>query len=130
MPDTGWKFPGTAVGNRTITGSDADWNNINNIKADDNSDADTLISGAGDTTSGLAASNFDFSSIPVGATIDGIEVRVGKYVAPNVSATPHINVCRLILADNSDGTENKEADIADPTTTDQTDEAGGSTDVW
>ncbi len=78
MSDTGFIFPGTMVGNRTIAGSDVDWTSPDNAKADDTSVASANI-GPGDESSGLAASNFDFTSIPDSARIDGIEIRVGDY---------------------------------------------------
>ena len=130
MPDTGWKFPGTMVGNRTVAGSDADWTNQDDCKADDGNTADLVLTGAGDISSGLAASNFDFSDVPTGATIDGIEVRIGDYIVDTVGGTPTINAVNLILADGSDGTENKSAEIAAAITSLQTDDAGGALDLW
>ncbi len=135
MADTGFVFPDTAVGNRAITDSDADWTNPDNIKADDSSDATVILVSAGDLSRGLAASNFDFSVIPAGATIDGIEVQVGDYnegsgdalVWDNGFGTGH---CKLILADNTDGSVTKHTSLTDPTTTDATDQAGGAADLW
>jgi len=133
LTNTGWKFPGTMVGNRTITGSDADWTNPDNCKADDGSVAEVTLAAFLDHSSGLAASNFDFSVIPSGATIDGVEVRFGDYVT-NAAVTNEVDVVRLILADNTDGIENKgasgQAEISNWIESNLTDEAGGAIDLW
>jgi len=130
MSDTGWKFPGTMVGNRTIPSSDADWSNPDNAKVDDTSIAVVELT-TDDDSSGLAASNFDFSSIPSTATIEGIEIRVGDYRTNFTNANSIWSICKLILADNSDGTENKSSDLPQPNASSlQTEEAGGALDVW
>jgi hypothetical protein len=127
MPDTGFVFPSTAVGNRPITDSDLDWTTPSNVTADDTSVAE--VGPLSFTQSrGLAATNFDFSSIPAGSIIDGIEIRVGDYVAPGGN-TPWV-VVRLILADDSDGSVNRFAELLGITTTEQTDEVGGAADLW
>jgi len=126
--NTGWKFPGTAVGNRAISGGVA-WATPDNIKADDSSRAD-FVSGESPPdydSLGLAATNFDFSSIPAGATIDGVEVRCEGYSGTTGLFT--WTTLRLVLADDSDGSENKFADLAAPNGL-QTDEAGGYNDLW
>jgi len=127
MPDTGWIFPGTAVGNRVVSGSDRDWSNPDNIKATPGGDA--LITTHPTTSSGLAASNFDFSSISAGAVIDGIEARVGNYRS-GVPETMAWSVGKLILADDSDGSVSKHAALLTPTSGVQTDEIGGASDLW
>ncbi len=125
--DTGWKFPGTMVGNRTLSGSDADWSNADNCKLDNGSQATAVLTGS-QTTSGLAATNFDFSSIPAGSIITGVEIRLGDYdVQPSNSGGPSIANCRLILADDSDGSINRggggTGEILAPFTGLRTDEA-------
>ena len=126
--NTGWKFPGTAVGNRTITFSTDDWSNPDNIKVDDTSDADADIATFEDISAGLAATNFDFSSIPVGATIMGIQVRVGDYKL-NTGAAIWTTV-RLILADDSDGSVDRDSDLPNPVSGVQTGEVGNPDDTW
>ena len=128
MADTGFLFPGTAVGDRTITGSDVNFGNPDNIKIDDTLVASAFLSNAGDTSAGLAGSNFDFSSIPAGSTIDGIEIKVGDYFAG--SGTWAWDVIRLILADDTDGSENKNADLTPLDATERTEETGGASDLW
>ncbi len=124
MADTGFVFPGTTDAGRGA--GSPDWVNPDNIKADNDTDA-TWTEGAS-VSPGLAATNFDFSVIPAGATIDGVEVRVDDYRNDTQAMT--WNNLRLILADDSDGSVSKHGDILGLTTTDQTDEAGGSTDLW
>ena len=125
MADTGFLFPGTGA-NRPIA-SNTDWTDPTNCTADDGSDSSLVFAGFG-ASDGLAASNFDFSGVPDGSTIDGIEVRVGDYnetVGDIIWAD-----CKLILADDTDGTEDKFASLIAPTTSDQTDEAGSASDLW
>ena len=133
MADTGFLFPGTAVGNRTIADSDdPDWSNPGNITADDTSKADWANVLNNDTSHGLAASNFDFSSIPAGAVIDGIEAQIGDYNGNSIGNAASWEVCKLILADDSDGSVSKHSVLIAPPTapTEQTDEAGGASDLW
>ncbi len=131
MADTGFVFPGTAVGNRNTGGSeDFDWVNFNDIKADDSNDADsdgTEIDS--DLSSGLAASNFDFSSIPAGSAIDGIEVEVGDYFVTG-GTNWGWSLGRLILADDTNGSGSRHFDLTDWTGTAQTDQMGGASILW
>jgi len=126
--DTGFLFPGTAVGNRTVSGGDKDWSNPDEIKADDGRDTDVFISSQGDESNGLAATNFDFSAIPAGVTIDGVETQIGDYFIDG-GLWGRKNI-RLILADNTDGSENKVAEWTNWTGVAQTDEQGGASDLW
>ena len=124
MADTGWKFPGTGA-NRPIA-SQVDWGNPGNVTADDGSTA-AVTMGTFGLSDGLAASNFDFSSIPAGSTIDGIETRVGDYA----SFEPVIFVAgNLILADDSDGSVSKHTELAEPSFFNTTDEMGGAAELW
>ncbi|KKK85388.1 hypothetical protein LCGC14_2773800, partial [marine sediment metagenome] len=76
--DTGWVTTGTGT-SVVRSGSTNSWNNPSQIEVDDKSFADTYITTLGGYTDWLRAANFDFSSIPVGATLDGIEVRIKRY---------------------------------------------------
>ncbi len=130
MADTGFVFPDTTDGSRAISGAIRAWISPDNIKADDGSETRWITGGGGSESSfGVAASNFDFSSIPAGATIDGIEVRCGDYSHESGGATIW-DVVKLILADDADGSENKNSVFVSPTTSLQTDEAGGVSDLW
>ena len=77
--DTGFVTAGTGTNNANCSGGSTDWFTPGNITADDTN----LAANAYDNPSGaksdyLYASNFNFSSIPDGSTIDGIEVRVTR----------------------------------------------------
>lgn len=124
MADTGWKFPGSTVGDRAITDGVSAWADHARITADN--DLTTSCTLTFNSGLGLAGTNYDFSVIPAGATIDGIEVRIGDYTAANVIT----EVLRLILADDSDGSENKNAALAAWSAGGQTDEVGGFSDLW
>lgn len=126
MADTGFLFPGTAAGDRVITGGDIDWANPSNITADDASDASIGVSSGSPNSRGLAASNFDFSSVE--GTIDGIETRVGDFLLS--SGDVDWVVGKLILADDSDGGTSKHSALADWSGARQTSEMGGSADLW
>lgn len=124
--NTGWKFPGTMAGNRSSTGGTLAWSNPDNAKADDGSTASVVL-GTGHSL-GLAATNFDFSVIPAGATIDGVEIRFGDYDSnSNNCATRD---CRLILPDDSDGIDERASELPEPTTTLATNDVGGFNNHW
>lgn len=128
MADTGWQFPGTTSGSRG-TGTFA-WVSHADITADDGNSASCSVITGPNSSQGLAGASFGFSGdIPAGATIDGIEVQVGDWAmspADNITWTD----VQLILADDSDGTEDKSSDFSAWNTTVQTEAAGGASDLW
>jgi len=71
MADTGWVIAGSGY---NYPSASEDWTSPGNITADDNVSAATA-NYKNDVTDYLVAYNFGFS-IPVGATINGIETRV------------------------------------------------------
>ncbi|KKM99168.1 hypothetical protein LCGC14_1150580, partial [marine sediment metagenome] len=78
--DTGWVITGTGT-SETRSGSSASWINPYQIEYDENpgyasTSANDLING--EYSDWLRATNFDFASIPEGATLEGIEVRIDK----------------------------------------------------
>jgi hypothetical protein len=129
MPDTGWKLPGTAVGNRASGGS-YDWSNPSYITTDDTSYASFFIPVATGFTRGLAGTNYDFSAIPAGSTIDGIECWVGDYYMTNSLTTYGWTEGSLILADDSDGSVSKHAELNTFSTLIQSDVMGGASELW
>jgi len=128
MGVTAWEFPGTIVGNRTRAGSNFNWANPTNAGADDGNFALADGTGASQVSAGLAASNFDFSAIPAGAVVNGIEIRVGDFKERNGNA--FWNWLRLILPDDTDGSVSRQASLASIDTAEQTSEVGGQDDVW
>jgi len=128
MADTGFLFRGSTTGSRARTGHSTAWSDPGNITADDGSDATWVDDDAVDGCLGLAGSNFDFSGIAGGSTIDGIEIQIGDYQVDFPFSD--FDDVKLILADDSDGSENKALEITTPTGTPNTDEAGGASDLW
>ena len=126
MADTGWVLPGTGA-NRPIS-ANKDWTNPDRVTADDSARANVFDDSPA-FSDGLAASNFDFSAILSGATIDGIEIEVEVYNSSGAGV--EWALLKLILSDDSDGTEDKKAVMTTPwpgiPTTEQ---AGGASDLW
>lgn len=77
--ETAWLFP-TSMSNRD-PGVGTAWGNPGNIGADDGSNATCILSGSGQGSQYLRASNFNFAgqSIPSEAVITGIEARIARY---------------------------------------------------
>ncbi len=129
MPDTGFQLP-TNNQDRAISGGTVAWFALGNLLSDGPAcrfDYDTV-----DTQSrGCGALDYDFSSIPAGAIIDGIEVRVVdmQQFDPSDADWTHVH---LILEDDTDGTENKVSELLPPPLDDTqlTDEVGGPSDLW
>lgn len=72
MADTGWVIAGTGSTDEQL--GETDWTNPGNITADDGNNATVNVSD-GAFSWMLVGTNFGFS-IPVGATIDGVEVQI------------------------------------------------------
>src|ERR1035437_1974789 len=86
----------TIVSNGFITGNE--WSNTNNLLL---TDLDVAQSNPSQTASDVIVGNFAFS-IPVGATIDGIEIELigvfsGSPTTPPITITPY-------FVDNTSGT--------------------------
>ena len=119
MADTGWLSPTSAAESGTA------WANENNIFSSNNIYA-TLATTATGTYPTLWGYGFDFSGIPSGATIDGIEVTV-EHVG---SANTNIQITRVQLFDNTTAKgSDKEVGTA-VTTTEVTLTYGASNDTW
>jgi hypothetical protein len=121
MADTGAQSPGTLANDAGI-GSTA-WSNPGNAASSNNSYATNACSGI---TNYLKATNFDFSSIPSGATIDGIKVEVEAFT--NFTAFEH--TIKLVKGGVVSG-DNKSAagalNVGDPGTYTT---YGGIADLW
>lgn len=70
MPSVGPNNPATGA-NVTIGGG-TDWAGPGNVTSSDGTDATITIFLASQPSNGLQATNFSFSAVPVGATIDGM----------------------------------------------------------
>lgn len=127
MSDTGWVSPGTVV-TTGESGEDWIWTTPENAKVSDNTyanydDTDEY------TSEYLKASNFGFS-IPSGATINGIEVRIERKAARDDTWYVEDNDVRLIKANGTLGSENKADTTVKWPTSDSYKTYGGDTDLW
>lgn len=124
MPDTGVQTPGT-INTEAVAGNA--WSNTGNITASDNTYATCAINNAvSGNADRLLLTNFDFSAIPDGATIDGIEVSLERSVA---ASTASILSNLWLRYNGSDHSDLKDA-FEEWTTTDAASVFGGSADVW
>jgi hypothetical protein len=121
MPDTGFVFPGTAVND---PGPDVDWINPGNATADDGNFAHYPAD-----TDWLHCQNFDFSSIPGGATIDGVEVKIGDFSLLG-DGTKEFNGLVLLDETGTRGATSRHTEISVINTTVKTEIAGSDTDLW
>lgn len=105
---SGPNFPGTAADDASV-GTIA-WTSINNIKADDGSFAQAILTGSNPNSHYAEGTNFSFA-IPAGSTINGITVEWKKRVGLITGGdTVQDNAVRIIkggvvqTTDKSDGT--------------------------
>ena len=125
MADTGFIFPGTAAdgggGDHSLDGS------VNNIKTDDSnhSDFDCFDAFSTHTSNWYRATNFDFSAIGDGDTIDGIEVVI-KHVL-NLGGTSYSDA-DVQLRTTAGRTGNDKG--VQPPSSLTTTTYGGATDTW
>ena len=130
MSITDWKSPGT-VESRNV-GLGTAWTNCDNAKVSDNAYATTplLIEYP---TQALACINFDFSEIPDGSIIDGVEVGVERYVYYEEEGeyANDFNTPILCTEDNPNGVGDSKPQgywpISDP---DDYELYGGAADGW
>ena len=112
----------TGVGNYS-------WSNTGGITANDNNSASVDV-GAGRyrLTNYLGATNFGFS-IPAGATINGIEVSIGRYSDGGPGDRNMDNIVRLVKGGTITG-DNKANDGVNWPTAEEVATYGSSTDLW
>lgn len=128
MADTGWVTPGTGANNADA--GDVAWSNASNITTATDAaraDASSLPKNTG-TSQYLHATNFDFSSIPSGATIDGIEARVRKGSSTNTANRIYEHTIQLIVGGSRAGSNKGGSGSWVLTTSTAT--FGGATDLW
>lgn len=123
MASTGFKFAGT--GSSLNTGEDV-WSFPERVTADDNSYAMTPDN-MSVTSDRLLGSNFDFSAIPDGSTIDGVEFRYRRKAGAIGVALDSTHV-RLYSAGSPIGTAKDSAAAWEGTETATT--LGGAADLW
>jgi hypothetical protein len=129
MPTTlGWKYPGTVD---VYMLGQSDWVDKDNIKASDNTYANSAIRGAGNKTSYvLIARNFGYTTadIPIGNGIAGIEVVIERLS----SASPYLvdqNV-RLEKDSQNNWVGTNHASAVPWSTSEQSISYGSSIDTW
>lgn len=106
------------------------WTALNNIQAQDGAVSTTLIAGGYSTW--MKASNFDFSEIPPGSVITGLEVVIRRRATLSAVSTNDWSV-RLVVPNDTGGTtlEGEKANRAVKYPVALTDATyGGPTDTW
>jgi hypothetical protein len=117
---TDYKFCNTATQQAAV------WSNLNNIKAQDGAVANTAATSS--YTTWIKATNFDFSEIPVGSVITGLEVVIRRRATASATSTKDWSV-QLVLPDGTITGEKADRSTFYPTAlTDAT--YGGTTDTW
>lgn len=104
MADTGWHSPGT-MANDPASGTKP-WLNPDDAKVSNNIWVDSLGGVGGGSSNYLVATNFGFA-VPLGATIDGIEVEFERKA--NVADSVSDFKIYIVKADGTYGAENKAA---------------------
>ena len=119
-------FPGTVVSTNT---GDLSWSNPSNVTADDGTNATQANTGSKTAVNdSLDCDNFDFSSIPSGATIDGIEVVIERAEGTTGNNIYDYTV-RLFKAGSLTG-DNKADTVNEWPTTITAKTYGGAADLW
>jgi len=114
-------FPGTGASDASV-GVTA-WTNPGNISADDG----VYATCTSNSPQYLKATNFGFS-IPDGATIDGIEVKIQLFrTGPRVHTVSNV---RMVKADGSISTTNRASDNTVINTTETENTYGGDSILW
>lgn len=114
-------YPSSGV----TTGSGVAWTNPGNAVSENATSTTSALTKSATTSQTLRVTGFDFSAIPVGAIITGVEVRVKRSTAGN---TVNDNSVRLSLSGASIGTNLASATNYPTTLTWAV--YGGSTELW
>jgi hypothetical protein len=128
MPDTGFVLAGTGA-SEAYTGSDVAWSNPTRVTASDDSRATASLTSAGLESEYLKASGFDLSSVPGGATIDGVEVRVERSVGSG-SGTVQDQHVHIRKGDGGALSNDKKQTGVNWSGTDEQVVYGGASDLW
>lgn len=127
MATTGPKAPTAAVTASEAPWSDNDWVNPANIYGAGEAIVIAATFDAKDQTYVLKASGFDFSAIPAGSTIDGVQVVIN---ARYTVAIGEIDLCQLLDASLAKVGTNQYSTPQALTTTAADYTIGGATDKW
>lgn len=124
--DTGATYPETATTEAVSPEDDADWDNPDNIKADDGNTA-SIYFYSYIYSYRLKATNFGFS-LPAGATIDGIKVEIERE-SSQADSIKDIRVQLLDADGNLVGDNNADTETEWPTSM-TVKSYGGAVDTW
>ncbi len=127
MSSAGPTYPGTVA---EVSPTGLSWTNLNNVKAHDVNYATVAKSTSGTASTKIVkGNNFGFS-IPTGATINGIEVKIYRKASANTS-TNYVKTTELLISPDDGATGSDLSDIATKwATTDELITAGGPTELW
>lgn len=120
---TSLTLPQTGANSSTLHNGDESWNNPTNIEAEAGF-ASTAVVGTFSDTDALYGSDFDFSAIPAGATITGIEVQISR--EGNNMFDEFVKLTKNGTAGVGDNKADTGTDWDGPSTATY----GGSTDLW
>lgn len=140
MADTGWLYPAQGENIYFDFNVTTSWTNPNYIIADDSSYASQKHNKDSPNKTPIAGFNFNLSSIPVGATISGIEVVINRYHPTASNCTDSLvslgmitrtwlpqgevwNYTFTVAGDNKASASYWETSLTDKT-------YGGSSDLW
>ena len=127
---TGEVFPTAGASVSEAPWSSDAWVTPGNVTADDGSTASVTAAtyDSGDQTTVLKATGFDFSSIPAGATIDGVTVRINAW---ETAGGGNLNLVQLLDTSGAKVGTNKGAGTNTlTTTTSDVFTFGGAGDKW
>lgn len=125
MNVTDWKFPTVAANYND--GGNSEWVNVNNVKFADGAIAQSGYQIKNETTQQLRGYSFDFSSIPAGATINGIEAIINRKLFKDAGYITD-SIFQLIYNGNLIGSNYASAMHWPTSYTDAT--YGGASDLW
>src|SRR3990172_3950182 len=124
MADTGFVFPGTGTDNSSV--GTIVWSNPQFVDADEGFSAQESMLDPS-TSHYIRASNFNFSSIPAGSIIVGIEIQIERQIG---AATCNDSSVRIFDASGNPAGTNKSAGLAWSVGSFRVDSFGGATDLW
>lgn len=120
--------PNNAATGSSITGiGNTAWTNTGNVISDNNAYTSASLAGSSAVSNYLRSSNYSFS-IPVTATINGIQVTIGRY-SDNGNTRIRDNEVRLVKAGTVTGDNNANAGVNWPTSKAGI-TYGGVSDLW
>ena len=124
MADTGWVLSGTQANVDRSSGTD--WNDPTDAATSNDDWAWCPVAKFYDTSDWLRLTNFDFSSIPDSASIDGIEVRIER----KASAADYITDTDVQLVLDGVVKGDDKASASYWPTSDANADYGGAADTW